>query len=63
VTSLHTEAGVDEALQVDLWTLRPYRDRLVAAGAPAEAWYVYRAWRARVMERAGESPEMADACS
>lgn len=59
----HAEAGVDEALKVDLWTLRPYRDQLVAEGAPAEEWYVYRAWRARLMERAGESLEMADACS
>jgi hypothetical protein len=63
VSPLHTEAGVDEALKIDLRTLRPYRDRLVAEGAPAEEWYVYRAWRAQVMERAGESLEMADACS
>jgi hypothetical protein len=63
MSPLHAGAGVDGALQFDLWTLRPYRDQLVAEGALAEDWYVYRAWRARLMERAGESPEMADACS
>lgn len=40
---------MDEALLVDLLTLRPYRDQLVAEDAPAEEWARYRAWRDRVL--------------
>lgn len=43
---------MDEALLVDLWTLRLYRDQLVAESASAEQWVRYRAWRDRVMAAA-----------
>ena len=40
---------MNEALLVDLLTLRPYRDQLLAEDATAEEWDRYRAWRARVL--------------
>lgn len=51
---------MDEALLVDLLTLGEYRNQLVAENAPAEEWYRYRAWRARVMA-AADLPSAADA--
>jgi hypothetical protein len=41
--------AMDEALRIDLWTLRGYRDQLVAENAPAEEWIRYWAWRDRVL--------------
>lgn len=43
---------MNEPLQVDLWTLRLYRDQLVAEDASAEEWARYRAWRDRVLAAA-----------
>jgi hypothetical protein len=43
---------MDEQLLVDLWTLRIYREQLVAEDAPAEEWTRYRAWRDRVIAAA-----------
>lgn len=43
---------MDEALKIDLWTLREYRDQLIAENAPAEEWHRYRAWRDRVIASA-----------
>lgn len=43
---------MDESLRVDLWTLRLYRDQLVAEDATVEEWARYRAWRDRVMAAA-----------
>lgn len=43
---------MDEALLIDLLTLREYRQQLVAEDAPAEEWHRYRAWRSRVLAAA-----------
>ena len=43
---------VDEALRIDLWTLREYREQLVAENAPAEEWLRYREWRDHVLAAA-----------
>lgn len=50
---------MDESLLVDLLTLRPYRDQLVAENAPAEEWLRYRAWRGRVLAAVSQSSPAA----
>jgi hypothetical protein len=46
---------VDEARQIDVWTLPEYRRQLVDEGASAEEWARYRTWRARVLGAADAS--------
>jgi hypothetical protein len=45
---------VDEDLRIDLWTLRLYRDQLVAEDAPAGEWRRYREWRDAVITAADD---------